>query len=105
MSVSWAMPTVEDFVIRCGRLSEYIVDPDISLHSMVYVRDAITKSRPIEFDLLPNETQINHADVVSVNDSPVGEQSFCSLEADEKLGFELSTLPSAQCGGSITIVH
>lgn len=90
MSVSWALPAIEDFMIRCGRLNEYIVDADISLHSIVYVRDAITKSRAIEFDLLPYEAQLHHTDGASVDDSPAGEQSFCSIEADEGLGFDLT---------------
>ena len=71
MSVSWAMPSVEDFVIRCGRLNEYIVDTDISLHSIVYA-DAITKSRPIEFDLLPLESQLHHTDVALPRRLPRG---------------------------------
>jgi hypothetical protein len=87
-------------------LNEYIVDADISLHSIVYVRDAITKSRAIEFDLLPYEAQLHHTDGASVDDSPAGEQSFCSIEADEGLGFDLSTStqPGAQGICSVSCV-
>lgn len=97
MTVSWASPTVDDYMIRCGKMNEYIMDTDISLHSIVYVRDALTKSQQIEFYLLPFDKQIHHTGTSS-NENTTQESSqvpttFCSSEADELLEFAFGKIP------------
>lgn len=99
MSVSWAMPTVDDFMVRCGKLNEYILDTNVSLHSIVYVRDSLTKSQQIEFYLLPFDRQLSHTDTSAVDNgkdpSQQGmPQSFCSQEADESLDFSIGSFNS-----------
>lgn len=86
MSVSWALPVVDDFIIQCGRLNEFIIDTDICLHSIVYVRNAIAKSEPIEFNVIPKTDP--SLDLTSDNGLPPEEKSFCSLQGDTLLGFD-----------------
>lgn len=105
MSVSWAMPSVEDFMIRCGKMNEYIVDTDVSLQSIVYVRDALNKSQQIEFYLLPFDQQLEESSSEADIDAALQgvpqqpkPQSFCTQEADEYLGFDLGMFRTLDLG-------
>eukprot|EP01087_Luapelamoeba_hula_P012509 TRINITY_DN3491_c0_g1_i1.p1 TRINITY_DN3491_c0_g1~~TRINITY_DN3491_c0_g1_i1.p1 ORF type:complete len:1193 (-),score=145.86 TRINITY_DN3491_c0_g1_i1:18-3596(-) len=87
MSVSWATPNPENYVVRLGRCNEYLFDTRCRLLSLVYVRECITRSKPIEFDLVEYEpllSKIGRKTNVVTEPAPL-KQSFCSIEAEINL--------------------
>ncbi|KAL6041157.1 Phosphatidylinositol 4,5-bisphosphate 3-kinase catalytic subunit gamma isoform [Balamuthia mandrillaris] len=88
LSVSWVPLSAEDYVVKLGRCNEYIFDTNVPLSSIQYVRDCITKSQVIEFELVEYEPLKSKA-ANRFNSLPTSEQahqSFCSIKADKALG-------------------
>jgi len=85
LTVSWAPPSDEDFVIKIGSGNEYIFDFDVQLSSILYVRECMIKSKEIEFHFVEHEplkekARSKHQNTVDM------QKSYSSIDWDVKLG-------------------